>query len=292
MPFKGVITALVTPFLKGEVDKKSFVRLIQQGLNQGVDGFVINGTTGESPCLTQGEVQTLCEIAQTEVSGQVPLILGIGHNNTQQACLNMQQAATLKVDGALGVVPYYNKPTQEGLIRHYKEIAKQNSLSLLLYNVPSRTSLSLEVTSILELSKVKNIVGIKEASGDLSFDKQLLSSLTEDFLVISGDDSTFLDLVDLGGEGVISVCSHFLATPMKQALEESKNGNKEVTLKFKNNYDAIISELYKVSNPIMIKQVLYMKGWIQSPELRLPLCEPQEPLKRKMKTLLEKLESM
>lgn len=191
MEFKGIITALITPFYQGELDKKSFVQLLQDQLLAGVDGFVINGTTGESPTLTPQEVSQLMEITMGEVSGQVPIILGIGHYNTQQALKNLNQAQKFKASACLAVTPYYNKPSQQGLLKHFKKLAHQSPLPILLYHVPSRTQVSLEIPTLVELSSQKQIVGIKEASGDMDFADQLFSQLPSDFRVLSGDDFSF-----------------------------------------------------------------------------------------------------
>ena len=169
MKFKGIITALITPFYQGELDKTSFIQLIKNQLDEGVDGFVLNGTTGESPTLKENEISQIVEWTQVEAAGAVPLILGIGHNNTEQAQKNIQKANKWKMDGALAVVPYYNKPSQEGLKKHFKKIAECSDIPVLLYNVPSRTQTSLDVKAVSELSSEKKIQGIKEASGNMEF---------------------------------------------------------------------------------------------------------------------------
>lgn len=290
MKFKGIITALITPFNQGELDKDSFLNLIKQGLDQGIDGFVINGTTGEAPALRVGEVEKLLEWAKIEVGGQVPLILGVGSNSTKQTCSNIERAQKWKADGVLAVVPYYNKPTQEGLLKHYTRLDEISDLPILLYNVPARTVVGMELNTITELSKLNSIVGIKEATGDIDFGENILKSVSEDFLVSSGDDSTFLELSQKGGRGTISVSSHFLCKSMKEAYNQVIEGDASSISKFKSKHSAIIDFLYKVSNPIMIKQALYLKKWIKSPELRLPLCEPSPDLQNEMKRLLQELE--
>ena len=286
MEFKGIITALITPFYQGELDKKSFVQLLQDQLLAGVDGFVINGTTGESPTLTPQEVSQLMEITMGEVSGQVPIILGIGHYNTQQALKNLNQAQKFKASACLAVTPYYNKPSQQGLLKHFKKLAHQSPLPILLYHVPSRTQVSLEIPTLVELSSQKQIVGIKEASGDMDFADQLFSQLPSDFRVLSGDDFSFLKLAQKGGQGVISVCSHFLLKAMKQALSNVFQNQPQ---NFEEKYFSILQTLYKVSNPMMIKQVLYLQNRIKSPELRLPLCEPENILIQELKKQLQEL---
>ena len=288
MNFKGIFTALITPFYQGELDTLSLKKLIQYQLKEGVDGFVINGTTGEAPTLREQEVSQIMEIAHAEITGQVPIILGVGHNNTEQALKNIQKSKQLKADAVLAITPYYNKPSQEGLKRHFQKLAHNSELPILLYNVPSRTQVHLQIPTILELSKNPLIRGIKEASGDLSFGEKLLSSnLPSSFVVTSGDDMTFLDLVQKGGQGVISVASHFLLKPMKESLQHVLKKEDSAIIKFKNMYGSIVECLFKESNPIMIKQVMYFKKLIRSPELRLPLCEPSHELSQTMQKLLK-----
>ena len=290
MKFKGIITALITPFYQGEVDKQSFIRLIKNQLSEEVDGLVLNGTTGESPTLTEKEVQQLVEWAQIEISGQVPLILGVGHNSTQKALENIKKARSWNLDGVLAVTPYYNKPCQEGLLKHFTKLALFAELPILLYNVPSRTQVSIEVPTIVRLTKEKMIAGIKEASGDSFFYSNLLSSgLPPDFTVTSGDDGTFLDLIAQGGHGVISVASHFMLQPMKDFLNQVLQKKEDALLEFQNKYGQIIQQLFKSTNPTMVKQIMFYKKIIRSPELRLPLCEPKKKLVDQMQKLLQQI---
>ncbi|MDE0151443.1 MAG: 4-hydroxy-tetrahydrodipicolinate synthase [Bdellovibrionales bacterium] len=290
MKFKGIITALITPFYQGELDKHSFIQLIKNQLDEGVDGFVLNGTTGESPTLKEEEVSQVVEWTKVETAGAVPLILGIGHNNTYQAEKNIQKAGKWKMDGALAVVPYYNKPTGEGLKRHFKKIAEHSEVPVLLYNVPSRTQTSLDISTIAELSKKKQIQGIKEASGDMNFAEELFSkNIKSDFSFLSGDDSTYLDFAKKGGQGVVSVSSHFMLKPMKSFLNKVLEKDATAINEFQKKYKDVLDCLYAVSNPIMIKQVMYLKKVIRSPELRLPLCEPEssfiEDIKKQLQTI-------
>lgn len=290
MKFKGIITALITPFYQGELDKTSFIHLIKNQLDEGVDGLVLNGTTGESPTLKEKEISQIVEWAKIETARSVPLILGIGHNNTEQAQKNIQKASQWKMDGALAVVPYYNKPSQDGLKKHFKKIAEHSDIPVLLYNVPSRTQISLTADIIAELSLHKKIQGIKEASGDMSFaEKLFLSKIKSDFSFLSGDDSTYLDFAQRGGQGVISVSSHFMLKPMKIFLKRVLEKDEKAIDEFQKKYKNILDCLYSVSNPMMIKQVLYLKKIIKSPELRLPLCEPENRFIQKMKQVFQNI---
>ena len=291
MNFTGIITALITPFYQGKIDKSSFLKLIRQQLDEGCDGLVINGTTGEAPTLKEDEIAQLMEWATAEVSRKVPIILGVGHNSTEQAVINIQKAHLLKATAVLAVSPYYNKPSQEGLLKHFKKLANTSELPILLYNVPSRTQVQLEVETIKTLSQEKNIVGIKEASGDMAFVEKLLSSqLPETFVVSSGDDASFLELTQKGGHGVISVSSHFMLKQMKHYLKRTLQKETLAVTEFQEKYESVIEMLFTVSNPMMVKQVMFFKNIIRSPELRLPLCEPPSHLVQKMKQLLQTAE--
>ncbi len=268
---EGIITALATPFQEGKLDEESFGKLIQFQKDQGVDGFVINGTTGESPCLFPKEVEKLFEWTK-EKAGEKLLILGVGGNSTEKTLENIKIAENLQADAVLAVVPYYNKPPQRGLIKHFKKLSEKSSLPILLYNVPARTGVGLSLESVLELSRETNILGIKEASGDLQFGRAIIEKTNKDFVVLSGDDETGLDLFALGGKGIISVISHILGKEMKNLLQRIKEGQKETPLKeYKEKYGELLKNIYAESNPIGIKMALKLKGVFKSAELRSPL---------------------
>lgn len=284
MELKGVITALVTPFRDGAVDFLSLKKLIREQLDGEVDGLVISGTTGESPTLTKKEKETIFSYVKTEVAGQVPLIMGTGSNNTVETIEDTRNAEKMGADAALVVVPYYNKPPQEGLYRHFEKIAESTRLPIILYNVPSRTIVSLTVETISRLSDVANIVGIKEATGNIKFAEEIIAKTANDFFVLSGDDATYLDLYGAGAEGVISVISNVLPKLTKTwALNYDSEKTKEEFKKIKPFIDALFYE----ANPIPIKMCLFWRGIISSPDVRLPLVrlssKGQEVLKEAMR---------
>lgn len=286
---EGIITALATPFQEGKLDEESFRKLIRFQRDQGVEGFVINGTTGESPCLFQEEVEKLFEWTREEATENL-LILGVGGNSTEKTLENIKRAEKLRADAVLAVSPYYNKPPQRGLIKHFKILSEKSSLPVILYNVPARTGVGLSLESVLELSQQINILGIKEASGDLQFGREIIEKTDKDFAVLSGDDETSLALFALGGRGVISVLSHILGKEMKNLFQRIKSGEKENSLKeYKEKYGELLKDVYAESNPIGIKMALKLKGIFASSELRSPLVSLEE---QKAKSLKETLRSI
>lgn len=274
--FKGVFSALVTPFENGQVDYASLEKLVDYQTNGGVNGFVINGTTAESPTLTTAEVKKIFSVVRALVGVDFPLILGTGSNSTAKTVEQTQAAVELGADAALVVVPYYNKPPQRGLVQHFKTVAKNAELPVIMYNVPGRTITAMSLETIQELAEVKNILGIKEASGDLDFDKKLKQILPSNFLLLSGDDGTYIDFLKLGGHGIISVMSNIIpqetADWTKSVLSGSVSSTEAQFKKFK----SLIDGMYVEANPIPVKWMLYKKGIIKSPELRLPLASLDE----------------
>lgn len=286
MQCKGIITAIVTPFKKGEVDYLSLKKLLTHQLDGDVDGIVVAGTTGESPTLTFEEKEKIFKFIKSEVSNQVAVIMGTGTNNTAETVAATKKAEKWGADAALVVVPYYNKPPQEGLYRHFERVAASSRLPIILYNVPGRTVASLSVDTIVRLSDVPNIVGIKEATGNVEFTEDILKRAAKDFYVLSGDDATYLDLYEAGAEGVISVLSNVLPDETKEWAKNS--GNKKTKAEFK-DFRKFIDGLFVEANPIPVKMALYWLGLIASPELRLPLVEMSESgqaaLEKEMKRL-------
>ena len=284
----GIITALATPFVQGKLDSVSFKKLLQFQVDQGVDGFVVNGTTAESPCLFPEEVEQLFRWTKEEI-GAKPVILGVGGNCTQKTLENIKIAERLKVDAVLAVVPYYNKPPQRGLVKHFNTLADRSPLPVILYNVPARTGVGLSLESILELSRHPNIIGIKEASGDLDLGKEIVKR--SDFILLSGDDDTCFDLCALGAQGVISVASHIIGKEMKDLFQRIKqeNGNKTKSLlmEYKKNYTSFLKNIYCESNPIGIKMALKFLGVFSSAELRSPLVPLAEKDSQVLKASLE-----
>lgn len=276
--FSGSIVALVTPMLPdGELDLTAFRDLIAWHINAGTQGLVINGTTGESPTLTSAEKRTLLKIAVEEAAGKIPVIAGTGTNCTQTTITETHAAIAAGVDGCLIVAPYYNRPTQQGLFEHYKAISDACPIPILLYNVPKRTASDILPDTVVKLAHLSNIVGIKEASGDLSRNARLTESriYKKDFILLSGDDPTALEFMRNGGTGVISVAANIvpdlLAKLCRCAQQASPNAeaiNKQLT--------PLYTALGLEANPIPVKWALTAMGLIPR-WIRLPLTalDPQ-----------------
>ncbi len=269
--FKGVISAMPTPFINNLVDYNSLKKMIEYQLKNGINGFVVNGTTAESPTLNWDEVVKIYHLTR-EISGtSVTIILGTGTNSTSETIDKTKKAEELGADAALVVVPYYNKPPQRGLIEHFKTVAASSHLPVILYNVPGRTITSMTTDTIVKLSLEKNIFAIKEASGDIAFDTELKKRLADNFILLSGDDPTYSDFLKIGGHGLISVMSNILTAECsrwtKLAAEEKWTDLDADFLRYKK----IISMMYLEANPIPLKWMLYKKGIFATPEMRLPL---------------------
>lgn len=287
LSLKGVFSALVTPFENGEVDYSSLEKLVDYQVSHDVNGLVINGTTAESPTLTASEVKKIFSVVRAMVGLNFPLILGTGSNSTQKTIDTTKAAAELRADAALVVVPYYNKPTQKGLVQHYKAIAKNSDLPIIMYNVPGRTITTMTAETILELAEVKNILGIKEASGDIAFDKKLKDQVPKNFIFLSGDDGTYIDFLKLGGHGIISVMSNIIPQQTLSWTTAVMSGAVADTQADFNKYKSFIDGMYVESNPIPVKWMLYKKGLIKSPEMRLPLLPLDEKFHASTLKLME-----
>jgi 4-hydroxy-tetrahydrodipicolinate synthase len=287
--FKTTITALITPFSNGAVDFESLEKLIRHQIQNGVEGFVINGTTAESPTLTEKEVEEIFKAARAIVGPKFPLIMGTGSNSTAKTEEASEKAETLGADAVLVVVPYYNKPPQRGLIQHFTEVAKSVSIPVILYNVPGRTITALTAESIQELSKVQNIVGIKEASGNIEFASEIIRRTGPEFIMLSGDDGTYVDFLKAGGHGVISVVSHIIPREVVQWKKLVNNGRYDEANADLKKHMSLINHLFVEANPIPVKMALYYMGLIKSPEMRLPLVQMSEDLALKMKQEMKSL---
>ncbi len=271
-----LLTAMVTPLnKKGEVDYQQAKKLALALLDSGSDGVVLVGTTGESPTLTKEEEQCLFAEVKSAAGDRGAVIAGTGSNNTAEAIEATKKAERIGVDACLLVVPYYNKPSQDGLYQHFKAVAQETSLPCILYNVPSRTVVSLSADTVIKLSQIDNIIGVKEASGNLDEIARIIDNTREDFLVWSGNDSDTLPILALGGYGVVSVASQLVGKQIKEMVDAFFQGKIEEAAGIHRRLLPLVDALFIVSNPTPIKYALNHIGFnVGKP--RLPLTEPDE----------------
>jgi 4-hydroxy-tetrahydrodipicolinate synthase len=271
--FTGTFTAIVTPFKNDRVDETAFRNLIQFQIDNGVSGIVPTGTTGEAATLDFDEHLRVIEIAVQEARGRCQIIAGTGSNATQEAVELTQKAEELGVDGVLLASPYYNKPTQEGVYRHYKKIAESTSLKMMLYNVPGRTAGEIGVETCARLARdCQNIVSIKEAGGSAERVSALKKILPSEFTILCGDDGLTLPFMAVGAVGVVSVASNVIPRQITDMVNAFSAGRTAEALKIHLRYWQLFKDLFIESNPIPVKAALYLMGMIQN-EFRLPLCE-------------------
>lgn len=270
--FTGVFTAIVTPFKNGKIDYDSYFRLLQAQIDAKVSGVVPCGTTGESPTLSNDEHSELIRKTVEYVQNQILVIAGTGSNSTLEAIHLTKEAAKDGVDGVLLVNPYYNKPTQDGLFLHFSEIAKSSEKPVMLYNIPGRTSVNLLPETVFRLSSIRNIVSIKEASGDLSQMAKVLQLCSNSMTVLSGDDSLTLPLLSIGGKGVVSVVSNLFPKSIQKMVATFLSGNIQESQKIYFELFPIFHLAFCETNPIPVKACLNWLGLI-SDEIRLPLTK-------------------
>ncbi len=277
--FGRVITAMVTPFdSEGNVHYAEAERLAAYLADNGSDGIVVCGTTGESPTLSWDEEYQLFQVVQKAVAGKAKVIAGTGSNSTSEAIEATQKAAKLGVDGSLQVVPYYNKPPQSGLYQHFAAIASACDLPMMLYNIPGRTGQQLEPDTIAKLAKLDTIVAIKESTGNLDIASQIRSLTPPDFAIYSGDDSLTLPILSVGGVGVVSVASHLVGNQIQAMISAFTSGQNQVATQLHIQMLPLFKGLFFAPNPMPIKAALKLQGW-EVGSLRLPMCElPAESL--------------
>ena len=287
--FKGLCTAIVTPFIENRVDYETFKNLIDFQINNGAKAIVFFGTTGEASTLSKKEKLTIADFAVKYVNKRVKVIVGSGSNNTLEAVKSSKAYQKLGVDGLLIVTPYYNKCTQQGLIEHYKKIADSVNIPIILYNVPGRTGVNILPSTVLTLSKHKNIVAIKEASGNIVQAQEILSVVDKDFKVYSGDDALLLPLLSVGGSGVISVASNIVPREMSSICDYYFYGDTKKARDLQLKLLPLIQALFIEVNPIPIKKAMEILKMCSS-TLRLPLTNKMKEenllkLKKSLKDL-------
>ncbi|MFH1753812.1 MAG: 4-hydroxy-tetrahydrodipicolinate synthase [Candidatus Omnitrophota bacterium] len=282
--FKGSFVALVTPFRNGKIDEKSFRELIKFHLDRGTDGIVPCGCTGEAATMSHDEHKRLMDITVETVGGKVPVVAGAGSNNTAEAVNLTKHAKKAGCDGVLSITPYYNKPTPEGQYLHYESIAKSADIPIMLYNVPSRTGISILPETVARLSKIDNIVAIKEASGSLDQASQILALC--DIAVLSGDDSLTLPIMSIGGVGVVSVAANIVPDRISRLVSLYASGETEEARKVHIGLTPLFKAMFIETNPMPVKAAMGLMKLI-TPEWRLPLCPPKADTVERLKKVLK-----
>jgi 4-hydroxy-tetrahydrodipicolinate synthase len=283
-----LITAMVTPFNdKGEVDYEQAKKLARALVDSGSEGVVVVGTTGESPTTIRSEEIKLFREIKSAIGDRAAIIAGTGSNSTTEAIEATHEAEKVGVDACLLVVPYYNKPTQDGLYQHFKMIADSTKLPCILYNVPSRTITSLAAETTIKLSQVKNIIGVKEASGNFEQIAKIISGARKDFIVWSGNDSDTLPILAIGGYGVISVASHLVGKQISEMIYSFVDGKTEKAAELHRKLMPMFSGLFVVANPIPIKYALNQVGF-KAGKPRPPLFEPDEKTAAQIMDMVKK----
>ena len=286
--FQGSIVALITPFKNNEVDEKALRELVEFHIAEGTDAIVPCGTTGESATLSHEEHCRVIEIVIDQAKKRIPVIAGAGSNSTKEAVFLTEHAKKSGADAVLSITPYYNKPTQEGLYQHFKTIAEQVDIPIVLYNVPGRTGVNMLPDTVIRLSKVKNIIGVKEASGSLDQAGAILQHTDESFDVISGEDSLTFPMMAMGAKGVISFVANVAPKKMAQMCHAVLDNDMLLGRKLHYELLDLCKGVFFETNPIPAKKAAYMMGLVEN-EIRLPLVEMTKENTQKLKSIMEKL---
>ncbi|GAB3794902.1 4-hydroxy-tetrahydrodipicolinate synthase [Virgibacillus kimchii] len=288
MNFGQLLTAMVTPFNEnGEVDFEQTTFLIEYLIRNSSDGLVIAGTTGESPTLTDAEKVELYQHVVKVVNNRVPVIAGTGSNNTKASIKLTQEAEKCGVDAVMLVTPYYNKPSQSGMYEHFKAIAEATSLPVMLYNIPGRSVVKMNADTIIRLSKMENIVSVKEAAGDLDQTSVIIENTKDDFSVYSGEDSLTLPMLAVGADGVVSVASHIIGQEMKQMIEQFQHGNVIQAGTLHRKLLPVMNGLFTSPSPVPVKSALKIKG-MDSGTVRLPLIPLTDHEQKNLEEIIQK----
>jgi 4-hydroxy-tetrahydrodipicolinate synthase len=288
--FTGTGTAMVTPFHRdGSLDKATMRRLVQRQIDAGIDFLVPCGTTGESPTLNHEEHLRVVEIAVELAKGKIPVLAGAGGYNTSEVISIARELADIGANGILSVTPYYNKPTQEGLFQHYRAIADAVPLPIILYSVQGRTGVNIEPATVKRLAGIENIVGIKEASGNVSQMAAILNTVPEGFTMLSGDDALTIPMIALGGRGVISVVSNEIPREMARLTRAALDGDFQTAREIHRRYHALMEINFVESNPIPVKAAMAEMGLLEA-VWRLPLVVPKLENRERIRAVLESVE--
>lgn len=287
--FEGTFTALVTPFRGDAIDFEAFGRLIEAQISAGVQGVVPCGSTGESATLTHSEHERLIAFAVEKVAGRIQVIAGTGSNSTAESVRLTRFAKEQGADGALLIAPYYNRPTQDGLYAHFGRVGESVDLPLLLYNIPARSAVNIDVDTVARLSRVTNIVGVKEASGSLDQVSRTIEACGPTFTVLSGDDSLTLPILSVGGRGVIAVVSNLVPRELGELVESFRRGDAEGARKQHYRLLPLMRAMGLSTNPIPVKAALFLMGLV-SDEMRLPLTPLSQENREKLRAVMREWE--
>ena len=288
-PFTGVGTALVTPFTRnGDLDEKSVRRLGRRQIDAGIHFLVPNGTTGENPTLTLEERTRIVEILVDEANGQVPILAGAGGYNTREVVHLADEMRKAGASGLLSVTPYYNKPTPDGLVQHYRAIANSTPLPIIVYNVPGRTGVNIDVNTLVRLAAIPNIVGVKEASGNVTQVCEICKAVPSDFLVLSGDDALTLPIMAIGGRGVISVVSNEIPKEMAQMMAAVEQNDFAAARTIHARIMPLMQINFVESNPVPVKAAMAAMGLLEE-VYRLPVTSPRPESREKILAVLNDL---
>ena len=286
--FKGSLVALITPFKDGNIDKVSLKRLIDFHVENGTDAIVVAGTTGESATLTFSEHEELINLAVEYADKRIPIVAGTGANATHEAIALTKAAEKAGADGSLQIVPYYNKPTQEGIYQHFKAIAEETNIPLILYNIPSRTGVDMLPETFAKLyADFPNVVGIKEATGNVARVSEMISLTNPDVIILSGDDALTIPMMSVGAKGVISVANNLVPKDIAEMCRLALEGNFEEARKIHDRYWKLFKVLFIETNPIPVKTAVYLMKLIDDLELRLPLYYMKPENEEKLKNVLK-----
>jgi 4-hydroxy-tetrahydrodipicolinate synthase len=286
--FEGVSTALVTPFRNGEIDEPALRELVEFQIATGIEGLVPCGSTGESATMSHAEHQRVVEIVVGAARGRVPVVAGTGSNNTREAIELTRHAKEAGADGALLISPYYNKPTQDGIVAHYAEIARETDFPLLVYNIPGRTASNMLPATVARLADIEQVVGVKEASGDLVQISEVVARCPDDFSVLSGDDALTLPILAVGGHGVISTSANVAPAEMIEMVNAFQAGDLPRARAIHLRLLPLFGALFCETNPIPVKAAVAEMGRIGD-EIRLPLTEITQPNRERLKVVLKEL---
>jgi len=283
---KGAMVAIITPFKNGEIDEEAYRKLVRRQIDNGIDVIVPAGTTGEGATMDLSEHKRIVEITVEECRGKAGVLAGAGTNDTKKVVKLAENAKQAGADAILSVTPYYNKPTQQGLYKHYTYIAEKVDIPIVLYNVPGRTSVNILPETVARLSEIENIIGIKEASGSLQQVSQIIENTPPDFLVISGDDFLTFPMMALGAVGVISVTANVAPKPVSEQVDAIFGKDFEKAKELHHYLHPLHEAMFIETNPLPVKTACYLMGLIEE-EFVLPLCKMADANKEKLKTVLQ-----